>query len=456
MHKSFGIMQTKNIFLIGILGVAVACSDVKPLKRPGLQQALSGSLIKDGDGQSTTGPDTERKTDSLAAFKKGVYPLLVEWCSRCHAAINGPLFAQDDARSALENLTKSAKVDLRQPDKSRIYLRLAEDSHNCPTPRCDESAQKLLEAIKQWASDIKADQDLDDTTKTANLGLVGGAPASEEISLPAEAIRLEAESATTVTPPMRVSSISGTSGGLVLTTPEGSGNRLDAAAAARPGVGAATLSFEVTKAANYQVIGRVQGPSATKSSLYIRIDGKDLNVWDVPETGDKFEYAVMAAKQGGPATAALKLDPGTHRLEIIQREEMTAIDTIVLVPDSVIDPTSITKFVRTVRSLKFDLEPFTGIAGSKISVDVSQNASDKSYILKNLRLIVPTGSIRIKGVRPIINGQISPVNSTFVVVDQTVTAPGATLSKASLIALKDKGEGADQFGFSFEVLQGKP
>ena len=385
-----------------------------------------------------------------------MHPLLVEWCGRCHATNNGPFFAQDDARSSLDNLIKSTKVDLKQPDKSRIYLRLIEDNHNCPTPRCDESAQKLLEAIKKWVSDTKADQDVSDTLKTPSLGLLAGEAASEEISLPSEAIRLEAESATTLTAPMQVVSVSGAGGGLVLQTPEGSGNRLDPAAVGRPGVGLATLSFQVIKASNYQIIGRVQGPTAAKSSIYVRIDGKDLNVWDVPVTGDKFEYAVMTAKEGGAPTAAVKLDPGVHKMEIIQREEMTAIDSLALVPDSVLDPTSITKFVRSVRTLKFDLEPLTGIAGAKIAVDVSQSPSEKSYILKNLRLVVPNGAIRIKGIRPVINGMISPVNSTFVLVDQTVTAPGALLSKASLIALKEKGEGADEFGFSFEVLEGKP
>lgn len=434
------------------LGMTIACSEVTPLQRPSLQKDEAGDVR---DVPPPAPPDSQ-PIDSVAAFKKETYPLLVAWCGSCHASLNGPYFAQEDARASHDTLVSSTKVDLKAPEKSRIYVRVAAEDHHCPDAKCDAAAAKLLEALKQWAREIKADQIGKDTAKTASLGLTAAEQEFQELALPAEAIRFEAESAGAIRPPMRVVGKVGGSGGKVLGTPAGAGSELRAeVASTSQTLGSATYAFEVKNAGNYRLVGRVQGPSAQNSSFYIRFDNGPLVVWDIPVTGADFAFH-FASPPGGDTPQSFNLTAGPHKLEVLHREEQTAVDTLALVADPSLEPTTITKFVRTLRTLTFDLDAASGIPGAKLSVDIGGYNNDEAYLFKNLRITLPQGALRIKGIRPLINGNFSPVHATFILVDLVVKAPGAQLSSATLVALKEKGLNADQFGFTFDILEGQP
>ncbi|MGB8693555.1 MAG: hypothetical protein WCD08_08605, partial [Steroidobacteraceae bacterium] len=67
-----------------------------------------------------------------AAFAATVYPLLTQFCSRCHSANAAtpqtPYFASSDVNEAYANA--QAKINLDTPTLSRFYVRLHDESHN--------------------------------------------------------------------------------------------------------------------------------------------------------------------------------------------------------------------------------------------------------------------------------------------------------------------------------------
>ena len=100
-------------------------------------------------------------TDSLSAYTQFVYPLVRENCASCHAQSQAPAFAGSNAKDSHDLLIETAKVDFEDPTRSRLYLRLAVDSHNCFFGGdCNRSSQKMLEGLREWAKFAQVEPDL--------------------------------------------------------------------------------------------------------------------------------------------------------------------------------------------------------------------------------------------------------------------------------------------------------
>lgn len=129
------------------------------------------SPLGEGDG----GADgSSLLSASEAAFERRVAPLVGEWCQACHEKHNAPFFASKVIKTAHQATAQTGVVNLKMPLASRLYLRLVEDEHNCPAADCMGAGSKLLEAIKTWARDIKADTPDPNLKITANLKLRDG------------------------------------------------------------------------------------------------------------------------------------------------------------------------------------------------------------------------------------------------------------------------------------------
>ena len=96
-----------------------------------------------------------------AAFAATVYPLLEQFCSRCHSANAAtpqtPYFASSDVNEAYANA--QAKINLDTPALSRFYVRLHDESHNCWAPgggavSCSGSSALMLAAIQAFVDGI--------------------------------------------------------------------------------------------------------------------------------------------------------------------------------------------------------------------------------------------------------------------------------------------------------------
>jgi len=115
------------------------------------QIVLTAPVIRD-PGSSRSFP-----TDS-SGFAATVWPILHTNCSNCHqesaATPQAPFFAEDDVDAAYDAVVRSQKINLDNPELSRLVVRLNPEFHNCwATPSasdptgCIKSAQIMLNAI---------------------------------------------------------------------------------------------------------------------------------------------------------------------------------------------------------------------------------------------------------------------------------------------------------------------
>ncbi len=91
-------------------------------------------------------------------FSQTVYPVVSEWCSRCHsdtaASPQSPYFAS--ATLATAYAYAQPYINLNTPDQSMFYIRLAQQSHNCwgDPPNCAADAATMLAAIQAFANGV--------------------------------------------------------------------------------------------------------------------------------------------------------------------------------------------------------------------------------------------------------------------------------------------------------------
>lgn len=111
------------------------------------------TLLPPIDGLSGTA-GTEDQNQSVEAFAQTLAPILRANCGTCHSSPPTgiglpPLHGDNDVVTA--HVFARANVNLVQPNSSRIYRRLAVESHNCWSD-CRSNAQEIEQAIIRWAN----------------------------------------------------------------------------------------------------------------------------------------------------------------------------------------------------------------------------------------------------------------------------------------------------------------
>ena len=116
---------------------------------------------------------------SPALFAGTVHPLLEEYCSRCHASdaasAQSPYFASSDVDEAYAAVR--VKINLDQPEASRLVLRLRSEFHNCWSD-CAANSAEMEAAIRAFAGSVPATQVDSSWVLSKALGLYDGTVAS--------------------------------------------------------------------------------------------------------------------------------------------------------------------------------------------------------------------------------------------------------------------------------------
>ena len=93
--------------------------------------------------------------EAPALFASTVHPVLEEYCSRCHtssaANAQSPFFASADVAEAYA--AAKVKINLDQPETSRLVVRLRSEFHNCWSD-CAANATEMEAAIRAFADAI--------------------------------------------------------------------------------------------------------------------------------------------------------------------------------------------------------------------------------------------------------------------------------------------------------------
>lgn len=447
------------VAFLPFLGIGAACSTEDPeVERVGLKKLdVRDGYVGDGDGDATgkNGSDL-LGTDSISVFSRTTHPLLIQWCKTCHATSVSPLFANPDPKIAHEALLTAQKVDFEDPSRSRIVLRLSAENHNCPAEGCASAGDAMQDSVIEWAKALAVSEE-DQSTQPVSPGRSFSDAETMRIDAgnPPGVIRLEAEQGT-LKAPMVMLDVGTASGAKVVHTPAGAGsiNNVQTAAASNA-LGTILYDFEVTTQGTYRLHGLVNAPTVNNNAFWVRMDAGALQGWTILPNGATYGWDLADPAQDMGAALQFTLTPGTHRLEIRQREEQTKVDVLVLAADAAYNPADAKPPFRDITVLTFDLAEASGIDGLKMTVEVSDYSAN-AYLLKNPTLTVPTGSVKVKGLKLLINDFFLPQHATYTTVDQTISAPGGVLSTAALVALKDKGVDADVFKFLFETLEVAP
>jgi len=90
-----------------------------------------------------------------ALFAATVYPVLEEYCAACHSSSASvpqqPFFADSDIATAYD--AAKPKIDLDDPDNSRLVVRLRDEFHNCWSD-CPANAAEMQAAIEAFQAQV--------------------------------------------------------------------------------------------------------------------------------------------------------------------------------------------------------------------------------------------------------------------------------------------------------------
>ncbi len=110
--------------------------------------ATSSTTITTGTGGGSTGSTTKQL--STDAFSQTLYQTTRAYCISCHRNSVQPYHASDSVTTAHDMLIDMAKVDLSNPNGSRIVQKVR-GGHNCWS-NCESNANTLAVQISNWKS----------------------------------------------------------------------------------------------------------------------------------------------------------------------------------------------------------------------------------------------------------------------------------------------------------------
>jgi len=269
--------------------------------------STAGTQIKLTAPPSQTVGATKVFPADATLFSTTIYPVVQQWCSRCHsdtaATPQSPYFASSSLTEAY--LAAQPEIDLNTPTNSVFYLRLAQQSHNCwgNPVNCPASAAVMLSALQAYAGSIPISPVDPTLVVSKGLSLTQGTVASGANRYDAHAIaKWEFKEGTGTI----AYDTSGVDPGMDLTL---SGNTA--------WVGGWGVSFGVN--------GRAQASTATSSKLYNKLSASaqySVELW-VNAANVTQTKAYMASYSGGDTLRNFTVAQDAFQYEAFARSSAT-------------------------------------------------------------------------------------------------------------------------------------
>ena len=402
---------------------------------------------EDATGKKPSPPGSATLTAN-EAFERTAHKILVERCGSCHATTAAPLFAQKNLEAASIAVTDTGKVNFTAIDRSRLYLRLAADNHNCWSD-CATNAEEIKLALTEWLDlllKINPDflSEFESPLVTNDLLFSDAAqrtPTPDPLS-----IIIEAETAT-VTAPMIIANDLMSSGGRFIEVPAGTnGGTINNAN--QNGIGTSVFNFMVPTAGKYKVWAQANAVTDANNAFFIRMDAGPFQNWAVPVTAGKWEWSA-ANQQDGQAELSFDLTAGTHTLEIKRRDVATKLDRLAITMNPLFDGTQAE--TQPVQVLRYDISAIARKPNTYFEIEV-MDFSEEAFKFRK-PTIISEQPLTVKGLRILINGHYNPQHNTYNLIESTVMPPRTELSRSGMVVLKEKGKDLDKISFSFEALQ---
>lgn len=449
-------------------------------------------------------PTTPPPATDVAAFQQTLYPLLrstANFCVGCHGATQIPTFADADVTVAYNVITTQQKVNLTNPDLSRIYLRPAVDRHNCGgNTTCDRVAADFLAAIQAWAA-IRPPPPPSTTTQAikssetsfaAGMGSGNGRADGNVVAL----FQFDEGAGTTTADTNRaitldVTGMEWVQGGLKNVSGKAQANATDSRKLFDAVSPAGQFSVEAwiipdnttqdgpTRIVTYStstsvrnfMLGQAAGDYRGRvRSTVSNANGDPALDGATPDVAAALQHVVLtfdpaagrklyvngqvSAQETAPATLAWTNDQtfvignevtndrlwkGTFELVAIHKKALSSAE---VQQNFAAGPGG---FV----TLSFDV---TTAVGTQARVDLLAASVDAaSYVFTKPTFVGPAGT-RVKNIRIAVNDTVPVAAQTFRRIDTTVLASGTELSRLGAVIPAAMGPAMDKFHLEFEML----
>ena len=456
--------RRKNIFILGIFSlVALSCTEPKELSKrvSGDKKAVIGAGGPGNGGNPGNGGQGQGSMDfpyaeSLQFFQSTVHPVVRSTCAGagCHSTTTRPLFSLEDAASAQENLVGGGYVDFIDLEASTIYERIAVLSHNCGN--CEATGQAMLAALMSWRDSLNG---VGYTPAAKQVGFqsaeVGFDAATEPedvatndtfVVLSIEECGNPASTVCQLTAPMVYNAEE-----KFVEVPDGTNGLIG-----DPNTGGrATFNFEIPATGDYVAFAYANAPNNASNSAFISIDNSAFAEWHIGANGADYDYVQVANGANNPTLINYpNLAAGNHTFTLNQREDGTRFKGVVIAPVGTVaeELGAIQLAPQDKLDLSFDVSALVPGANARlIAAYRLVNEETKAISFTNLRIETDT-PLRIKSIRPLINGKSRAEYSTYISVDMTVPVGRTLISNSDLRILGEKGVAEDKIAFYFDEI----
>jgi hypothetical protein len=404
--------------------------------------------------------------------------------------------------TAYNVITTQQKVNLDNPDLSRVYLRPAVDRHNCgATASCDAIAATVLSAIQAWAQQRPApppptQQTLTSTKTSFSAGASGTLRADGNLVAKFEFD--EGTGTTTVDSSgvgapitLQIQGMEWADGGLRNVSGKAQANATDSRKlfdSISP-TGAFTIEAWITPAnttqagpsrivsyssgtgtSNFQMAqngGTYRFRNRTAAS---NANGDPFLESGTPDVAAQLQHVVMtfdstagrktyvngtlSAQENAPTTLAW-----TNNQTFVIGNEVTdnrlwqGVFQLVAIHNKALSPAEVQQnFAAGISeyvTLQFDV---SSIVGAPARVDMlAAQLDDSSYVFAR-PTFVGAGGVRVKNIRIAVNDTVPVAAQAFRRVDTVVQTSGTQLSRLGAVIPAAQGADSDRFHLEFEVL----
>jgi hypothetical protein len=412
-----------------------------------IEQSNNNNTGGDEEEEEVTLSVEEDNEISQEAYKDSVWNLTRQHCVSCHINNQLPMHANDDYAVAHDSVVERGAALFNNIPQSLLVHKIRNLEHNCWSDNCEDDAQEMEAAILAWKTKYLADV----AARIAELqnGQGGGEPEdnttyqSETIenvlggNVTGESVNINLAAGNIYSPFVHTGGAQG-----YLYAPPGSGNLYDSNA---NGAGYAEYNFSLTTPGTYKLRGMVQAIPNSEDSFFIKMDNDNFFDWHVNEA-QSFQLQEVT-QTGSRNDKTFNLTAGAHTLTIRQREDNTKLQTLTVFPAA-----GSNGLPEGEGLLIYDLSHILGINGVTFQVNISEY-DEYSYKVKDPVIVTPTENIKVKNIKPLVNGFYNPQHANWTIVDTTITPAQSLVSPYSMIILKDQGEASDRISFEFEELE---
>lgn len=398
-----------------------------------------GHVQAPNPGGSANENNAGSSTGKIVAFSTTIWPVTKNNCASCHGSIQQPLHASSDVNTAFSSAITNQKIDTGSPTRSRLYLKLKDERHNCWSD-CDTNAAEMLSAIESYISAVSTSGDtspepqgLETSEKGPLSSLMGEV---DQMLFSAEQFMLQAPFVLKQDGSEYYFENQNNNGQLLGTN---NGN-----------AGRAYYNFSAPNSGDYNIWALVRAPSGSDDSFFFKVDGSQYYEWHIDNTNG-FEWRKLTHSTRRDAVKVPIVATGNNQLEVRQREDGTALKLVYVTEDDDFDPAS--GSFSSFAEVSYDISSLVGLGSGAVLFKVSMRSfDDYTYEVSNLR-IQTQSRLRIKAPKIMVNGRHSSQHNTYNYVEMTIEPGETVLASYAMLVLKENGDDADRFAWQFDELE---